>query len=112
MRLRRSKDRLLDNLRDPDYAYVYLKRAAAESLEELLYALLNVARARDGGVSATAAETELTRENLHRTLRRTGNPHARTLDTLLKTLGLRLDVARRGGIEPVATPTDTESVRS
>src|SRR4051812_19025484 len=94
MKLYRSKDRLLGHLGDEEYAEIYLKRAAAESLEELLHALLNVARAREGGVAATAVKSEVTRENLHRTLQRTGNPHARTLDAVLRTMGLRLDVTR------------------
>jgi probable addiction module antidote protein len=58
-----------------------------------LLALRSVAEAY-GGLGAVAAEAGISRESLYRALSPKGNPTLKTLIAVLKTLGLRLSVAK------------------
>lgn len=94
---RRTKDyqaALIESLKDPEEAAAYLNAALeeeAEDAEELfLLALRNVAEAH--GIAKLAAEAELSRESLYRTLSAEGNPRLSTIGALLDALGLRLAV--------------------
>lgn len=62
---------------------------------ELLVTLRQMAKA-FGGVSAVAKAAELNPTQLYRTLSETGNPELRSLNALLKAMGLRL------AVEPMA----------
>lgn len=78
-------------LRDPEEAVAYLNAALEENDQELfLLALRDVAEAR--GMSWLARETQLNRENLYRMLSAQGNPQLTSLNTLLRSVGLRLAV--------------------
>jgi DNA-binding phage protein len=98
----------MESLQDPDYARLYLQRAAADGVDELFHALGNVARSRVKDINATASESELSRENPRLEADRNGDPRARTLDALLETIGLRLDVTLRA-IEPEEKKTTKTS---
>ena len=90
------KDYLLEQLKDPKDAQIYLDVAMEEyeqdgNMEAFLLALRNVAKAQ-GGISKLSRETDLARESLYRTLSANGNPRLDTLSLILKQLGLRLSV--------------------
>ena len=81
---------------DRELAVEYLRAAMAvldqpESRAAGLLALRTVAEAY-GGLSAVAAEADMTREALSRALSPKGNPTLKTLLAVLKTVGLRLSV--------------------
>lgn len=76
---------------DPVEAAAYLNAALEENDQEVfLLALRDIAEAR--GFSQIAQETLLNRENLYRMLSPTGNPQLSSLNTLLRSMGLRLAV--------------------
>lgn len=85
---------LLESLKDPAEAAVYLNAALEENGEEaeelFLLALRNVAEAR--GMAQVATGAALSRESLYRALSAKGNPRLSTLGALLDALGLRLAV--------------------
>ncbi len=92
-------EREVEELRaDRELAVEYL-RAAIESLDQpedraaSLLALRAVAQAY-GGLGAVAAAAGLSRESLYRALSPKGNPTLKTLVAVLKTVGLKLSVAR------------------
>jgi probable addiction module antidote protein len=77
-------------LRDPETAAAYLSIAARdEDPAAFLQALRNVAEA-IGGVSRIAARTGLNRQQLYRTLSKSGNPELRSLTKILGASGVRL----------------------
>jgi probable addiction module antidote protein len=91
---------LINSLRDPEEAAVYLQVALDEyqsngDVEMFLIALRNVTEAQ-GGVGKLAKRAHLNRQNLYRTLSSKGNPRLDTFGLLLKGLGFHLS------IEPVA----------
>jgi probable addiction module antidote protein len=82
---------LKESLLDPEEAAAYLNAALEEDDQEIfLLALRDIAEAR--GFSRIAQESFLNRENLYRMLSATGNPQLSSLNTLLRSIGLRLAV--------------------
>jgi probable addiction module antidote protein len=80
-----------DDLRNPEYAAGYLNIAFEDDgVEGFLYALRKVARAH--GMTKVAAEAELSRESLYRSLGERGNPGIKPLSRIMGNLGLRLAV--------------------
>ncbi len=81
---------------DHELAVEYLK-AAMSSLADpderagALLALRTVAEAY-GGLGAVAAQAGISRESLYRALSPKGNPTLKTLQAVLKTVGMRLSV--------------------
>jgi probable addiction module antidote protein len=83
---------LLKHLREPEEAAAYLDAALeAGDRAAFLLAVKNVIDAQ-GGVTQVSRDTGLNRENLYRVLSKRGNPELKSLEKLLKTLGLRLAV--------------------
>lgn len=87
---------LMESLRHPKRAAAYLKVALEEYEQDgdsecFLLALRNIAEAQ-GGISILAKKTELSRQNLYRTLSGRGNPTFLTLDAIMHGLGFRLSV--------------------
>ncbi len=81
----------LEVLKDATAAAVYLDECLADGNMELFTeALKHVAKARLGGISSLAEETELGRETLYRTLSKKGNPRLGTLTKVLNAVGLRM----------------------
>lgn len=84
---------------DREFAVEFLKIAleCLENPEERaggLLALRAVAEAY-GGMGAVAAQAGISRESLYRSLSPKGNPTLKTLIAVLKTLGLRLSIAKQ-----------------
>jgi len=83
----------LEVLKDADAAAVYLDACLADgNLELFTEALKHVAKARLGGISLLAEETQLGRETLYRTLSKKGNPRLGTLTKVLSAVGLRMSI--------------------
>ena len=92
---------LLEDLADPAEAAAYLNAALEDGDQQVfLLALRDVAEAR--GMSQVAREARLNRENMYRMLSPTGNPQMSSLNSLLRSIGLRLTVE-------VAPPVGTSS---
>jgi len=88
-----AKPYVLERLRDPRTAAVYLSAAAGEDDPgAFLHALRNVTEAL-GGISRIATRTGLNRQQLYRTLSREGNPELRSLTKILNASGLQFIVA-------------------
>jgi probable addiction module antidote protein len=78
--------------RDPSFAADYLNGVLADGDErELLVALRRVAEA-FGGISKLASKTKLNATTLYRTLSPKGNPELKSMNSMLKAMGLRLAV--------------------
>jgi probable addiction module antidote protein len=83
---------LIERLRDPKEAAAYLDAALEDGDRAVfLLAIRNVIQA-FGGMTQIARRTGLNRENLYRVLSEQGNPELKSLEKLLKALGLRLAV--------------------
>ena len=89
---RNYQDSLVQALRDPKEAAAYLDAALeAGDRGAFLLAIRNVIDAL-GGMTQMARHTGLNRENLYRVLSDQGNPELKSLEKLLKGMGLRLAV--------------------
>lgn len=87
------RDTLIDQLKDPNSAALYLEEAlAAGDAAAFKLALRNVAEARLGGMSALSERAGLNRESLYRALSKRGNPTLQTLTRVMQALGLRISV--------------------
>ena len=83
---------LIESLKDPCEASAYLNAAIEEGDRPVfLLALRNVAEA-NGGMTALAAKTRLSRESLYRMLSMRGNPEIKSLNVVLQAMGLRLAI--------------------
>ena len=83
---------LIERLKDPAEAAVYLEAAIEEGDQGvLMLALRHVAQAQ-GGVARIARKSRLTREATYRMLSKGGNPELKSLTALLGAAGLRLSV--------------------
>jgi probable addiction module antidote protein len=91
---KKYEEELFERLRDREYAVEYLNGVleddGADQQERFLLALRDVAKAY--GIANLAADTELAREALYRTLSKDGNPRLTTLLSLLDALELKLSV--------------------
>lgn len=93
-----AEPHLSGRLRDPAFAAVYLSAAAREDDPgALLQALLHVAKAQ-GGIGSIASKANVNRQQLYRTLSKSGNPELRTFTALLSAAGLAMEIkpARNG----------------
>ena len=93
---RKFDDYLMEKLRDPEEARVYLEVALEEfeqdnDGEAFLLALRDVAEAQ-GGITALAKATNLNRQNLYKALSERGNPKLQTVNAILRSLGFRLSI--------------------
>jgi len=89
---RHYEEDLVRRLKDPEYAYEYLKAAIDEKDEPRIFmnALSHIAKAK--GVREISAKTKLNRESLYRLLSTGGNPTLTSLHAILDVLGLKLSV--------------------
>jgi probable addiction module antidote protein len=86
-------DWLFQQLQDAEFAAEYLNAANEDDdPKTYLAALRKVVEARCG-MTALAAQTQLSRETLYRTLSARGNPTIKTLTAVLKATGLRISIA-------------------
>ena len=89
-------DELIESLRNPKEADLYLRIAMEEYQEDndteaLLVALRNVTEAR-GGMGQLAKKTHLNRQNLYLVLSKKGNPTLDTFGLILRGLGYKLAI--------------------
>lgn len=81
-------------LRDPENAAFYLEQILeGGDMDAFREALLVVAKAQDGGVSAVAKKANVSRENLYDALSRSGKPQMETVTKTLSALNLRFSIA-------------------
>ena len=86
-------DWLFDRLKDAEFAAHYLNAAQDDDdPQTYLTALRHVVEARCG-MATLAQKTQLSRETLYRTLSVRGNPTMKTLNAILKAVGLRMGVS-------------------
>ena len=77
---------------DPQFAAAYLDAVLLDGTqEELMLALRRLSEA-FGGVRKLASNAKLNTTTLYRTLSPTGNPELRSMNALLKAMGMRLSV--------------------
>ena len=94
MKLISYKEGLLKKLKDPEFAALYLAEVLeSEDKEAFLIALRNVVEA-GGGMSTVAKQAHIQRQSLYKALSKRGNPTLKTLQEILKPLGLRVSVAQ------------------
>ncbi len=92
MKLKDMYESLDRELRDLEYAALYLNDALNDgSVELFLLALSNVVQANQG-MSKLAANTELGRESLYKALSESGNPQFMTINKVLLALGLQFSI--------------------
>ena len=85
---------LIKRLQNPEYASEYLNEALKEGSQEIfMLALRDVAKAK--GISQAARESNLNREAMYRMLSENGNPNLSSLNKLLDTLGLTLNIGMK-----------------
>ena len=85
---------LIKRLQNPEYASEYLNEALKEGSQEIfMLALRDVAKAK--GITQAARKSNLNREALYRMLSESGNPNLSSLNKLLDTLGLTLNIGRK-----------------
>lgn len=94
--MRKFKDALHEDLKDPFEAKAYLEVALEnyeddKDVEAFLMALRDVAEAQ-GGISKLAERTHLNRQNLYKALSNRGNPKLETIGTILHGLGFKLAI--------------------
>jgi probable addiction module antidote protein len=92
MRLKEFSENFEDELKEPGFAAAYLQYALDDGTETFLIALREVAQA-NGGMSRLAEATALGRESMYKALSQDGNPKIKTVQSVLKALGLRLVIA-------------------
>lgn len=92
---KKHSDFVAETLQDPKEVEAYLNAALDDAFEQnelrlFLMALRDVATARD--MKTVAAQANLNRESLYRSLSEKGNPELSSLCAVLKTVGLKLGV--------------------
>ena len=94
MKLHKFEDHLYELLQNPEFAVAYVRTALEDGgIESFLYALREVSVAQ-GGVQKVAVESQRGRESLYKSLSKQGNPRLKTLDDVLRVLGMRFTVTR------------------
>lgn len=82
----------LEWLKDPENASAFLNAVIEDNdREAFLLALRDVAQAQ-GGMTAIAEKTHVSRSSLYKTLSKRGNPEFNSISKLLHGMGLRLTV--------------------
>ena len=84
---------LLEQLKDPDFICNYINAAISENDPEfLLVALADVIKAL--GIGEIAKNADLSRQTVYKIAGENANPTFRTINDVLKSLGLKLVVAK------------------
>jgi probable addiction module antidote protein len=103
MALKTTRWDTADTLKTKEDIAAYLDAVLEDGDPELLKLALG-AIARSKGMTGIAKEAGLARSSLYRALSPDGNPEFATVASVLKTLGLRLSVARERVSRPRALP--------
>lgn len=92
IKIKNYKEHLLVRLQNADEAAAYLNAAMHDGDPQVfLLALRDIAEAQ-GGMSWLAAQTDLNREHLYRTLSLKGNPRLFNLLAVLNAIGLEMSI--------------------
>ena len=95
-RYRTHEEYLIESLRDPKEAALYLNACVEENDPELILdALAIIAKAH--GVGKVAKKASLSRMGLYKVLSKKGNPQLKTFLGLLDASGLRMSFSPRRG---------------
>jgi probable addiction module antidote protein len=86
---------LLEDLKDPQEAALYLTEALKDSEKMFLVALRDVAEARQ--MASVAESAGIARESLYRMLSPAGNPTYRNLIGIFRALGIEFSQVRPSG---------------
>lgn len=90
MRLKDINETLKHELKDPEYAALYLQEALSENgIEGFLLALRQIVMATDG-MASIAKEANLGRESLYKALSENGNPQFSTICQVISALDLEI----------------------
>jgi probable addiction module antidote protein len=97
MTSKRFETKLNEDLRQTEFAAAYLAAAMEDDEENggidgLLHAVREIAIAHDGGIRNTAKKAKVGRQTIYDGFKHGGNPQIRTVDAILRTIGLRLSV--------------------
>ncbi len=86
---------LAKDLQNKDFAVAYLNECLQEEedITVFLLALRRVIEAQDIKISQIAKQSGLNRESLYKMLSEKGNPEWKSIKTILKTLGFKIQVA-------------------
>jgi len=103
-RTRSYRESLLEDLRDPAEAALYLNAAIEDSPEMFLIALKDVAEAKE--IAKVANEVGVARETVYRMLRKSGNPRYGNFIGLLRAVGVQMRFEPAG--DPVSTNPPVE----
>jgi probable addiction module antidote protein len=99
MKLKSCRKDLLNQLKDPEFAALYLAQVlASKDNAAFLIALRDVVEA-GGGVTVVSRQAHIQRQSLYKALSTRGNPTLTTLQAVLKPLGLRVSVT--SAVQPV-----------
>lgn len=98
------RDTLLEDLKEPSEAALYLTEALSDSEEMFLMALRDVAEARQ--MARVAEGAGIARESLYRMLSPSGNPTYHNLIGIFRSLGIEFSQvrARRAHTTPTPSP--------
>lgn len=92
---RNYEESLFEALKDPQEALAYLNAALLDEDERVfLLALKDVFAAQGIDITAFAEESDLNRQNIYRMLSKKGNPRWVNLKSLIKTMGLELQLVQ------------------
>lgn len=98
-RTKSHEESVMAQLCDDDYAIAYLNAAIDEATEAddprgILLALRRIAEAKGLGMTKLAKAAEVNRQGMYKILSEQGNPEFLTLFSLLKALGMSLQVKK------------------
>lgn len=101
---------LLNQLANPEVAKHYLNEALDESPESFLEALKTVAQARQ--MAKVAKDAGIQRETLYRSLSVQGNPTFDTLSSILKAVGLKINIEDANEVLPARSVFEMRVLQS
>jgi probable addiction module antidote protein len=105
-----AEPHLRKQLLDPEFAAAYLSYTAeSDDPSDFMFALREVTEAY-GGIGEIAKRAKLNRQQLYKTLSRSGNPEFRTLRAILEAAGFLLTVVPKE--KPRARKARPKSVRN
>lgn len=82
------------DLQDPEFVRFYLEEALNDGQTNFLLALRQVVQANQG-MAKTAADIDVGRESLYKSLSENGNPNFETVSKILASLDMKFSIAIR-----------------
>ncbi|MEM9450071.1 MAG: addiction module antidote protein [Cyanobacteria bacterium P01_E01_bin.6] len=82
------------DLQDPEFVRFYLEEALNDEQANFLMALRQVIKA-NKGMTKIAADIDVGRESLYKSLSENGNPNFETVSKVLASLGMKFSIAIR-----------------